>query len=458
MPHAYEPPVQRIKSPSPPMEYMEKTFKGSQTSYKKEDIPVSDYPRTKDWPEFSGETRRWVLLERKCMRTKSTWKDWKTELIRDFIQISRILLQIPGELAHAVKSRMREADGVEEMAIILEELVTRVSKSSQTSEFLKPLICTPINCKNRWLSRKYPRIVEQVIMEFICRSRTQPSYSPNTRHVFYRLDADLIRLSLATHEPHFKVLREDVFSNERRRKECHLCRPMILMLSRNLQRGISSIELKVVGTSFKFELKHAIDNWIREGAIDCLLKIWKTNLAMMGGYLTDCGQLGPSHTKIILEGWAVIKEEIFRKPQEAEERQDHIFKRLNIKADSRQKNMQLSHNYYPQSLPSSTGSSSLAPDIPFKPSFSPTGSESIIKLSNHHHPNTFHPLQSINSNSNLSHHPLSTTISKFSGWEEEQKDSYQEDQEQELQRPKPIRTILCDLKKLKQKSLEESII
>ncbi|CAH7669110.1 XRN 5'-3' exonuclease N-terminus-domain-containing protein [Phakopsora pachyrhizi] len=65
---------------------------------------------------------------------------------------------------------------------------------------------------------------EHKIMKFICRSKTQPSYNCNTRHVIYGLDTDLIMLSLENHEPHFKVLREDFFSDERRRKGCHLCR------------------------------------------------------------------------------------------------------------------------------------------------------------------------------------------------------------------------------------------
>ncbi|KNZ57980.1 hypothetical protein VP01_2023g2 [Puccinia sorghi] len=260
---------------------------------------------------------------------------------------------------------------------------------------------------------------EHKIMDFVRRQRTQPSYDPNTKHVIYGLDADLIMLSLATHEPHFKVLREDVFADQKKGKGCYTCgqpghhssqcqgkpkekvdehdtmqkpveRKPFIFLDVGILREYLAVELNIGGLPFQFDLERAIDDWvlliffvgndflphlpsleIREGAIDTLLKIWKTNLARMGGFLTDCGTLNLKRIETILEGLASREDEIFRRRREAEERQDQSAKRRKIDNDSQQAHTQSSPSTT-QPLPSSHQGTPSNLNLPPKPAF-PSG-------------------------------------------------------------------------------------
>lgn len=165
-------------------------------------------------------------------------------------------------------------------------------------------------------------------------------------------------LSLATHEPHFRVLREDVFFQEGSRTACRICgqeghyaaqctgtkaeikktppeKKPFIFLDVAILREYLEAELRVSQTPFPFNLEQAIDDWvlliffvgndflphlpsleIREGAIDTLLKIWRDELPRMGGYLTNHGQLELTRAQIILEGLAKREDEIFRRRRE----------------------------------------------------------------------------------------------------------------------------------------------
>ena len=59
---------------------------------------------------------------------------------------------------------------------------------------------------------------EHKIMDFIRNQKEQEGYNPNTRHCLFGQDGDLIMLGLATHEPHFSLLREEVIFNQGRKK------------------------------------------------------------------------------------------------------------------------------------------------------------------------------------------------------------------------------------------------
>jgi 5'-3' exoribonuclease 2 len=170
-------------------------------------------------------------------------------------------------------------------------------------------------------------------------------------------------LGLATHEPHFRVLREDVFAQDSQ-KGCRICgqeghfaaqctvdrstlkdpeekidKPLaetkpFIFLDISILREYLEMELDVPAP-FQFDLERAIDDWvlliffvgndflphlpsleIREGAIDMLVGIWKRELYNMRGYITNHGQIELHRAQIILNALAKREDDIFRRRRE----------------------------------------------------------------------------------------------------------------------------------------------
>ena len=231
---------------------------------------------------------------------------------------------------------------------------------------------------------------EHKIMQFIRSQRSSPEHNPNTRHVIYGLDADLIMLGLATHEPHFRVLREDVFFQESKARTCHICgqkghiaeackgqaapkdgefgekdkaladKPFI-WLHVSVLREYLEAELYVPQQPFRFDLERALDDWvfmcffvgndflphlpsldIRENGIDTLIAIWRDNIPVMGSYLTKDGRVDLERAQFILDGLAKQEDAIFRRRKQTEERRDANAKRRKVEDDRRKSNRESS--------------------------------------------------------------------------------------------------------------------
>lgn len=193
-------------------------------------------------------------------------------------------------------------------------------------------------------------------------------------------------LGLATHEPHFRVLREDVFAQESKARTCRICgqkghkaeecrgeakqkdgdfdekdkanslKPFI-WLHVSVLREYLQAELHVPQQPFRFDLERALDDWvfmcffvgndflphlpsldIRENGIDTLIAIWRDNIPLMGGYLTKDGHVDLERAQFILDGLAKQEDAIFRRRRQTEERKDANAKRRKLGEQNRNNN------------------------------------------------------------------------------------------------------------------------
>lgn len=190
-------------------------------------------------------------------------------------------------------------------------------------------------------------------------------------------------LGLATHEPHFRVLREDVFFKQSKGRACIICgqkghaseqckgeakakdgefdekdkahplKPFI-WLHVSILREYLAAELYVPSQPFRFDLERALDDWvfmcffvgndflphlpsldIRENSIDTLIAIWRDNIPNMGGYVTKDGHVDLARAQLILNGLAKQENAIFQRRRQAEQRNEASAKRRKLEEQDR---------------------------------------------------------------------------------------------------------------------------
>eukprot|EP00039_Didymoeca_costata_P026411 m.15885 g.15885 ORF g.15885 m.15885 type:complete len:1314 (+) comp5516_c0_seq1:151-4092(+) len=174
---------------------------------------------------------------------------------------------------------------------------------------------------------------EHKILDYIRAEKHRQGYDPNTRHCMYGLDADLMVLGLASHEPHFCLLREEVkFGGRQNKRESKAEAKNWHILSLTLFREYISYEFDELKTSlpFAYDFERLIDDWVLLGFLvgndflphlpnfhigedikPFIYKCYKNAVRKMDGWITDGGYINLERLEILFKELAIFDDERF---------------------------------------------------------------------------------------------------------------------------------------------------
>lgn len=169
---------------------------------------------------------------------------------------------------------------------------------------------------------------EHKIMDYVREQSAKEGWDTQLRHCFYGLDADLIMLSLVTHQPNFRLLREKVFVRKNKKQkdplafsrydfeilEVAMLREMIeLQLAddgrRDKERVVDDFVFMcmLIGNDF---LPHVPHLDLLSGALDICLNTYN-GLFKVGGYLTDKEEIHLPRFELLARALATFEFDYF---------------------------------------------------------------------------------------------------------------------------------------------------
>lgn len=169
---------------------------------------------------------------------------------------------------------------------------------------------------------------EHKIMDYIRNSRkNEDDWRPMMRHCMYGLDADLIMLSLLTHEPSFFLLREKMSTrkgSKRKKDPSHYSKEDFETLEIGMLREMLRLQFKPLKfhPTFgpRFDLERVIDDFIlicmfvgndflphlphmdiADGALNMMMAVYREAVPnLLGGYITDKAKVHHGRLELFL--------------------------------------------------------------------------------------------------------------------------------------------------------------